>query len=234
MINCLVVDDEPIARQGLMEHIMQIEFLHTVAACKNAVEAAGHLQAQSIQLIFLDIQMPRLSGIDFLRGLDKPPLVIFTTAYPEYAIEGYELNVVDYLLKPISFSRFLKAAMKAQDIISKEKIHVPIQGDYFFVKCDQKLQKINMQEVVYVEAMSNYVVIHTNRKKFVAYITFKGVEEKLPPDLFVRIHKSYLVSLNAIQTIDPNEVQLENKSLPLSKTYRDEVIQRIGQRVIKR
>lgn len=234
MINCLVVDDEPIARQGLLEHIVQIDFLHPVAECMDAVEAAVWLNKKQIDLIFLDIQMPKLTGIDFLRNLSVSPLVIFTTAYPEYAIEGYELDVLDYLLKPISFSRFLKAALKAQDYLLKTKKASSNTEDYFFIKSNQKLEKIKMEDVLYVEGMSNYIVIHTRQKKHIAYLTFKGIEEKLPQELFIRTHKSFLVSINAIQTIDVNEVKLENCSIPISKTYRDEVINRIGDRLFRR
>lgn len=234
MINCLVVDDEPIARQGLLEHISQIDFLHTIAACKNAIEASSFLNKQPVDLIFLDIQMPKLTGIEFIKQLKNPPLIILTTAYPEYAIEGYELNVLDYLLKPISFTRFLKSALKVQEYLIKQNNASIKHNDYFFIKCDQKLQKIVVKDVLYVEAMSNYVVIHTKNKKFITYITFKGLEEKLPPELFIRIHKSYIVSIHSIEAINPNEVILEKNSLPLSKTYRDEVINRIGDWIIKR
>lgn len=234
MINCLVVDDEPIARQGLLEHIHQIDFLNAVAECKDAVEAATWLQKTPVDLIFLDIQMPKLTGIDFLKNLSAPPLVIFTTAYPEYAIEGYELDVLDYLLKPISFSRFLKAALKAQDYLLKSKRGPLISDDYFFIKVNQKLEKIKMDDVLYIEGMNNYIIVHTRQKKHIAYLTFKGIEEKLPQHLFVRTHKSFLVAVNAIQTIDVNEVTLETGTLPISKSYRDEVIERIGERLFKR
>ena len=234
MINCLVVDDEPIARQGLMEHINQIEFLNPVMACKNAVEASISLQKYSIDLIFLDIQMPKLNGIDFLKHLPNPPIVIFTTAYPEYAIQGYELNVLDYLLKPISFARFLKAALKAQDAIQKNGREFSFENDFFFIKCNQKLEKIKILDVLYIEGMSNYIIVHTIERKYIAYLTFKGIEEKLPSDLFIRIHKSFLVSIHAIQSIGTTEVQLNNSTLPMSKTYRDEVMERIGNRLFKR
>jgi len=234
MINCLVVDDEPIARQGLLEHIQQIDFLYAVAECKDAPEAAMWLQKKPVDLIFLDIQMPRITGIEFLKNLSSPPLIVFTTAYPDYAIEGFELDVLDYLLKPISFSRFLKTAMKAQDYLVKEKRSTETADEYFFIKANQKLEKIKMADVLYIEAMSNYIIVHTKQKKYVAYLTFKGMEEKLPNKLFIRIHKSFLVSVNAIQTIDISEVKLENCTLPISKSYREEVMNRIGDRLFKR
>ena len=234
MINCLVVDDEPIARKGLIEHISQIEFLHLAAECKHALEAAAWLQKTGVDVIFLDIQMPKLNGIEFLKNLSTPPLIIFTTAYPEYAIEGYELDVLDYLLKPISFSRFLKAALKAQDYLIKTRHNTLATNDFFFIKSNQKLEKIKIEDVLYIEGMNNYVIVHTRHKKHIAYLTFKGIEDKLPAHLFIRIHKSFLVSINAIETIDTAEVKLENGVLPVSKHYREEVLSKLGSRLFRR
>jgi DNA-binding LytR/AlgR family response regulator len=236
MINCLIVDDEPIARKGLQEHIRQIDFLHLVAECKNAMEAASWLNKKNIDLIFLDIEMPQINGIEFLKSLPFIPLVIFTTAYPQYAIDGYELDVLDYLLKPISFNRFLKAALKAQEAMQKKNNNkaLPVTQDFFFIKSNQKIEKINIADMLYAEAMSNYVIVHTRQKKHIIYITFKGLEEQLPQPLFIRIHKSFIVSINAIRTIDGNEIILESGSLPLSKSYKEEVMNRIGGLLFKR
>lgn len=234
MINCLVVDDEPIAREGMMEYVRQIDYLNLVAQCKSAAEAAGLLQKHKIDLIFLDIQMPKLTGIEFVKALAEPPLVIFTTAYSEYALEGFELDVVDYLLKPISFARFLKAVEKAQNYLHARNKEVSITSDFFFVKCNGKIEKIMMAEVVYIEAMANYVIIYTKQKKYITYLTFSGIEEQLPAELFVRIHKSFLVAISAIQTIDGNEVITSSMRLPLSKNHRIEVMIRIESRFIKR
>lgn len=234
MINCLVVDDEPIAREGMMEYVRQIDYLNPVAQCKSAVEAAGLLQKNKIDLIFLDIQMPKLTGIEFVKALADPPLVIFTTAYSEYALEGFELDVVDYLLKPISFSRFLKAAEKAQSYLYARKKEVSITNDFFFIKCNGKIEKIIMAEVIYIEAMANYVIIYTKQKKYITYLTFSGIEEQLPAALFVRIHKSFLVAISAIQTIDGDEVITSSMRLPISKNYHHDVMSRIESRIIKR
>lgn len=235
MINCLVVDDEPIARKGLMEHIRQIEFLHAVAECKNALEAMVWLQEKKIDLIFLDIQMPKITGIDLIKNSAVLPAVILTTAYPEYAIEGFELNVLDYLLKPISFKRFLKAALKAKDYLGlKTHPDISVSNLFFFVKCNQKIEKILIADVLYVEGMSNYIIVHTKQKKYIAYLTFKSIEEQLPQDLFLRIHKSYLVSISAIQAINNSEVFLEDLALPISKTYKDGIMDKIGKRLFTR
>jgi len=235
MINCLIVDDEPIARNGMLEYIEQVEFLHAVAVCKNAIEASSALQNNPIDLVFLDIQMPKITGIDFLKNLPNPPLVIFTTAFPEYAIEGYELNVLDYLLKPISFERFFKAVNKAQSYLNmKVKKELIITEPYFFVKSNQKLEKIFIDDIFYIEALSNYVILHTRSKKHIVYMSFKGIESQLPGHLFLKIHKSFIVAVNAIQTIDNNEVTVGGHMLPISKSYRSLVMDRVEKNIFKR
>lgn len=236
MINCLVVDDEPIARNGILEYIEQIDFLYAVAVCKNAIEASSALQNNSVDLVFLDIQMPKITGIDFLKNLANPPLVIFTTAFPEYAIEGYELNVLDYLLKPISFERFFKAVVKAQaylNLTSKPGTATIVEP-YFFIKSNQKLEKIIIEDILYIEALSNYVILHTRNKKHIVYMSFKGIESQLPAHLFLKIHKSFIVAVNAIQTIDNNELVLADHILPISKSYRSLVMERVEKSLFKR
>lgn len=235
MINCIVIDDEPIARQGLIEHIRKIEFLNLIADCKSVPEATGWLSKEKIDLIFLDIQMPVLTGIDFVRNGSTLPAVIFTTAYPEYAIEGYELDVLDYLLKPISFNRFLKAALKAKEFLSGNTGNEIISSlDFFFIKSNQKIEKIMIADLLYAEALSNYTILHTRQKKHIVYITFKGLEEQLPSHLFIRVHKSFIIAIIAIQAIDGNEIITEKGSIPLSKTYKDEVMAKINGLLFKR
>lgn len=235
MINCLIVDDEPIARNGILEYIEQVDFLNASAVCKNAIEASSALQNNQIDLVFLDIQMPKITGIDFLKNLSNPPLVIFTTAFPEYAIEGYELNVLDYLLKPISFERFFKAAAKAQSYLSlKVKKELIITEPYFFIKSNQKLEKILVEDILYIEALSNYVILYTKAKKHIVYMSFKGIESQLPGHLFLKIHKSFIVAVNAIQTIDNNEVIVGDHILPISKSYRSLVMERVEKNIFKR
>jgi len=234
MINCLVVDDEPIAREGIMEYIGQIDYLHPVAQCKSAAEAAGLLQKNKIDLIFIDIQMPKLTGIEFVKALASPPLIIFTTAYSEYAMEGFELDVVDYLLKPISFARFPKSAEKAQSYLNAKEKDVSVTDDFFFIKCNGKIEKITMADVIYIEAMANYVIIYTRQKKYITYLTFSGIAGQLPANLFVQIHKSFLVAISAIQTIDGNEIVTHAMRLPLSKNYKEDVMSRIEVKLFKR
>jgi len=229
-LSCLIVDDEPIARKGLEEYIRGVEFLNLVAQCESASKAASYLQGDRIDLVFLDIQMPQLSGIDFLKTLTHPPLVIFTTAFADYALAGYALDVIDYLLKPIPFSRFLKASQKAFDFYRlKHPVGVgsDVASGYFFVKCDGKYEKILYSEVLYLEAMQNYALIHTPDKKLITYITFSGLNDQLPADQFLRVHKSYTVSISKVTAIEGNEIVMGKVKIPISRNLKDEVMDRI-------
>ena len=235
MISCLVVDDEPIARAGLLEHIKQIDFLNAAGESKSATDAGSFLMHHKVDLLYLDIQMPKMTGIEFLKSNPHLPPVILTTAYSQYALEGYELDVLDYLLKPISFNRFYKAALKAKEFIEmKSAVKNAGTNDYFFVKCNQQIEKIFISDVQYVEGMSNYIVIHTGNKKYVAYLTFKGIEEQLPAQLFIRIHRSYLVAVNAIKSFNAEEVVLDKVSLPISKQHKEDVMRMVEKYLFKR
>ena len=236
-LRCLIIDDEPLARKVLCEYVEDVDFLTLAGESENPVQANNFISKDNIDLLFLDIQMPKMSGIDFLKHLKSAPPVILTTAYSEYALEGYELDVLDYLLKPIGFERFLSAANKAKDYydLIQQSTAETRPPEFFFVKCDQKLEKINLADVLFVEAMANYVIIHTSQRHYVTYLTLKGIEEKLPPNDFVRIHKSYLVSVAAIQSVDRDEVKLiQQNRLPISKHYKAEVMQRIKILLFKR
>lgn len=235
MINCLIVDDEPIARNGLIEHIGQVDFLNVAATCKDAFQALSELRNNEIDLLFIDIQMPIISGINFVKSLSKPPLIIFTTAYHQYALESYELDAFDYLLKPISFPRFLKSALKVKkhfELVQNKK-----QEDndlFFFIKCDRRIEKINFNDIIYINGLSNYLTIHTSNRSYTTYLTFKSLEEKLPPSKFIRIHKSYLIAIHAIQRIENDFVLVQNISLPISKHYKNNLKNRIDIQFYKR
>jgi DNA-binding LytR/AlgR family response regulator len=237
-INCLVVDDEPVARKGVAEYVAEVDFLNLVGQCENAVKASAYLNQHAIDLVFLDIQMPRLSGIEFLKMLKNPPLVIFTTAYSEYALEGYSLDVVDYLMKPITFERFLKAAQKALEIHSLKRAAGQAgdsQADYFFVKCDSKFEKVFFKEVCYVEAMQNYSIIHTQNRKLITYITMTSLENQLPGKQFLKVHKSYIVSIPHVRAIEGNEILVGEARIPISRNLKDEVINQIlGNKLFRR
>jgi DNA-binding LytR/AlgR family response regulator len=229
-LNSLIIDDEPVARKGMEEYVKEVEFLHLVAKCENSVKAAPYLEQGGVDLIFLDVHMPTISGIEFLKTLRNPPMVIFTTAYPEHALEGYSLNVMDYLVKPISFERFLKAANKALDFYrlqhqaESQKETLP---DYFFVKCDGRYEKVHYEEVLYIEALQNYVIIRTGDRKLITYMTIRGLEAQLPKGKFIRVHKSYVVSLSKIKAIEGNEIVIGTAKIPISRNLKEEVMNRI-------
>jgi len=237
-LNCLIIDDEPVARKGLEEYVIEVDFLHLAGKCENALKASAQLHSGNIDLLLLDIHMPKLSGIEFLKTLKNPPMVIFTTAYSEHALEGYALNIIDYLVKPIPFERFLKAVQKARDFYAlKQKADVtstPSQ-EYFFIKCDHKFEKVKYSEVLYMEAMQNYCLIHTVERKMITYLTFSGLESQLPTDRFLKVHKSFMISLDKIKAIEGNEILIGNARIPISRSLKDEVMQKImGNNLFKR
>lgn len=235
-LQCLIIDDEPIARKGLEEYVEEIEFLQPVASCENALKASAYLATGSIDLIYLDIQMPKLSGIDFLKSLRHPPLTIFTTAFSDYALEGYSLDVIDYLVKPITFERFLTASRKALDYCRmKNRQEMGGSEDYFFVRCDNKYEKVFFRDVSHVEALQNYAVIYVPGRKLITYLTLTSLENQLPSNLFIKVHKSFLVSIPHILAIEGNEIILQQARIPISRTLKDEVTRRIlGNRLFKR
>ncbi len=222
----MIIDDEPLARNGLKEYINDIGFLHLAGEFDNPLDATAMLGSGNIQLLFLDIQMPKITGLDFLRSISNPPAVIFTTAYPQYAIEGFEVNALDYLVKPISFERFLKAALKAKDLFDHKVLKTEEQN-YFFIKVDNSLVKVFYDEVLFVEALQNYVTIHTNSKKYISYLTFKSVEEYLPADRFIKVHKSYIVSADKVNIIDGNEICIGQNRIPISRGLKEEVMDKL-------
>jgi DNA-binding LytR/AlgR family response regulator len=234
-LNCLIIDDEPVARKGLAEYAKDVEFLNVVAQCENAMKASTFLQEGKIDLLFLDIQMPKLSGVDFLKSLKNPPMTIFTTAFSEYALEGYSLDVIDYLIKPISFERFLKAVHKAYDFYKMKNNAVQATENYFFVKSNGRIEKVDFSEILYVESLQNYVTIHTKDRKLITYLTLSGLESQLPADRFMKVHKSFLVASAKIESIDGNELIIGKARVPISRTLKDEVLQKIvGKNLLKR
>ena len=223
-ITCIITDDEPMARKGLQGYIEKIEFLELVGVCEDAVQLNSLLKNKTADLLFLDIEMPYLTGIDFLQQASTLPKVIFTTAYEQYAVKGYELDVLDYLLKPISFERFLRAANKAFDYFHAKQNE---NDNYFFIKCDNRLEKINFEEILFVEAMENYVAIYTNEKKLITHSTLKLLQEKLPASMFIQPHKSYLVNTAAINSIEGNIIRVNKFQIPISKYLKDEIMEKI-------
>ncbi len=240
MIRCLVVDDEPLALHILEDYISKMPFLQLVKATTNPIEALTMVQAAEADLVFLDVQMPELTGIQFLKIANGKAKVILTTAYPQYALEGYELDVVDYLLKPIAFDRFFKSVQKAQSIIQPvtakpQQVLVqaePVQQDDFstdfiFVKTEHKIQKVYLHDILFIEGLKDYISIFTSAERIITLQGMKKMEDALPEKHFVRVHKSYIVALNKIDSIERSRIQIGDKIIPVGDTYRDEFFRMI-------
>lgn len=234
IIKCILTDDEPFARKGLQGYIGQIDFLDLRGICENAVELNSLLKKEPVDLLFLDIEMPYMTGIEFLRQLATPPRVIFTTAYEKYAVQGFELEVLDYLLKPISFERFLRSANKAFDYFRLQHASAT-PGDYIFVKSDSRLEKIAFTDILFAEALENYVAIYTREKKIITHLTLKMLQEKLPATSFIQPHKSYLIAIDKIGSIEGNILHIGNYQVPISKYLKEEIMEKIvNSRLLKR
>lgn len=239
ILNCIIIDDEPLARKGLREYIADVDFLNLVGEYNTALKAASVLSSSAVQLLFLDIQMPKLSGMDFLKSLPQPPPVIFTTAYPQYALDGFDLNALDYLVKPISFERFLKAALKAKGHYELRQQKIVTENatpeDHFFIKEDSRLTKILFGDILFIEALQNYVSIHTTEKKHITYLTFSAIEAYLPQEQFIKIHKSYIIAIARVDSIESAEVRIRQHAIPISRNLKDAVLQKLlGNRFLKR
>jgi len=238
-INCIAIDDEPLALDKIREYIKRIGYLNLLESFDNALDALTYLKNHKVDLIFLDIQMDELSGIQMMEALQTKPRVILTTAYDEYAMKGYELDVCDYLLKPISFQRFLQASEKVYEVLYPAKqadISIPEPGTtpstkgYFFVKNGNITQKINFADILFVEGMKDYLRIWTGKEKVMTLLNFKKMEDALPSDRFIRIHKSYLISIDKIENIERNRVLIAGERLPVGESYKRDFFKTINDR----
>lgn len=240
-INCIAIDDEPLALDKIREYIKRIGYLNLLNTFDNAIDAIEFLKVTNVDLIFLDIQMEELTGIQMLETLTEKPKVVLTTAYDEYALKGYELDVCDYLLKPISFQRFLQACEKVYDQVypvQQPDLSIPdpesveASKGYFFVKNGNITQKINFDDILFVEGMKDYLRIWTTIERVMTLLSFKKLEDALPSKGFIRIHKSYLISVDKIDKIERNHVKIGEESLPIGDSYRREFFDLIGQNKI--
>ncbi|MEP7142683.1 MAG: LytTR family DNA-binding domain-containing protein [Ferruginibacter sp.] len=232
-LRCIIVDDEPFARNGLAEDIRTIDFMDVTGIAESALQAMELLTRQTTDLVFLDIEMPKLNGFDLLRNLQQPPMVILTTAYNHYAPESYELGVIDYLLKPISFDRLLRACHKAKDFHAMPAGHTVLkENDYFFVKSNGRYEKIFLNELLFVEAADNYILLHTDHKKYLVYRTLKSMEESLPADRFIRVHKSFIISFHKIESIAGSQLFIGQHCIPVSRNFKEMIGERITGRKI--
>ena len=234
-LQCIIVDDEPIARKILKEFVEKTPFLEIAGQFENARKAEAFLQNGKADVLFLDIEMPKVSGLEFLNRSNIKPLVILTTAFPEYALKGYDLDIIDYLLKPIAYTRFLKAAQKVKEYTELKGAAMQNPSlPYLFVRSEKRIEKVELKDILYIESMGNYVTIYTDAKRIIAYLTLKGMERQLPSDEFIKIHQSYLVGFSRISSIEGNQVKIKDKILPISRNYRESLMQIVERRLLKR
>ncbi len=237
-LKCIIIDDEPIARKLIEEFIGDIDFLELVGQAENPAKAIKLLSEHTIDIIFLDINMPVINGIDFLKSSKNTASIIMTTAYNKYAVEAFALDVLDYLVKPIPFERFLKACNKAKEVYDAK--HPAVQApqsfdDHFFIKCDSQIEKVMYADLIYAEAMINYVILYTPTRKMIVYITLKSLEEQLPANIFLKVHKSFIVNRTKIKSIEGNMINLGVDKITISQNLREKVLNEIlRDKMIKR
>lgn len=224
---CIIVDDEPVARKILEEYIADVDYLELSGKAENPLKASTLLDAEDIDIMFLDINMPKMTGIEFLKTSPKLPITIMTSAYSDYAVESFELNVLDYLVKPFAFERFVKACNKARDYIRLLKKGEFVTENYFFVKCNGIIEKVHYEELIWVEARQNYVVLHTESRKLVVYLTIKSISEQLPEHLFLKIHKSTIINVSRIKSVEGNVINIGSCSVVISQNLYEEVMKKV-------
>lgn len=231
LINCIIVDDEHIAREILATHLQKIDIINVYKSCKNATEAFNAISSEKIDLVFLDINMPEISGLAFAKSINKDIKVIFTTAYREYAVDGFDLQAVDYLLKPISFERLLQAINKFTNenvqISTEPIVETHEKTDFIFVRADRKMVKINFSEINYIESLSDYIQINLIDKTITTRETISNIEAKLAQHQFLRIHRSFIISINKIELFTNEFVEIRNKAIPISRTYKNNVLKKL-------
>ena len=236
-MKCIIIDDEPLAREVMKMNINEVPTLELVGEFDDAIKANEYIQENEVDLMFLDIEMPGVSGLDFLKNLPSPPYVILATAYPQYAAEAYELDVVDYLVKPIKLDRFIKAVNKVEEIISLSKqttMLESIESDFIFVKSDRKYVKIRFEEIFFIEGLKDYVIVHAVHGKYMTAMNVKTIHNKLPEEIFFRTSKSYIINVGHIKEIDGNDVIVADNKIPIGRSYRDGFLEFVNKRLIRR
>ena len=227
-MKCIIVDDEPLAREGMELNVQDVSFLELVGQFGNAISANDYLASNDVDLMFLDVQMPGITGLDFLKTLSKKPLVIMTTAYPEYALEGFELDVLDYLLKPIRLERFVKAVNKAKKLYDLQQPQSntieSIAADFIYIKSERKYIRVFFRDILYIKGLKDYVMIHTNKEKIMTAMNIKTINSQLPDSIFVRVSKSYIININFVDFVDQDFIQVAGEEIPLGRTYKEHFI----------
>lgn len=234
-INTIIVDDEPLAQNVIIQYAKEIHNLNIVCVCNDALEAFKAISEHTVDLMFLDINMPKLSGIDFLKNIKNPPLVIFTTAYTDYALESYELNALDYLKKPFSFERFLKAVQKADEqlkLLNSTHQEDEVVNNFLFVKANKKVYKISIDDIWYIEGLGDYIKIHLKDSHLVTNLSMKKMEDLLPSKDFFRIHKSFIIRFDKISTIEGNMVEINKHKLPVGNNFRQDFFEKVNRNTI--
>ena len=237
MIKCIIVDDEPFAREGMRMNIEELENLELVGEFGSATDASKFLLKNKVDLMFLDVEMPGTNGIDFLRSLNNPPMVILTTAYPQYAVEAYELDVVDYLVKPIKFERFVRSIAKAEEVLKLSEspsVLDAVEDNFIFIKSERKYVKIKFEELLFIEGLKDYVIIHATHGKYMTAMNVKTIYNKLPESIFFRVSKSYIVNVNHIDDIDGAYINIKGNQVPIGRSYRDTFVDYINSRLLRR
>jgi DNA-binding LytR/AlgR family response regulator len=230
LMNCVIIDDEPLAREGIANYVHEIDFLNLIGTCSNPIELTNIMHQQKVDLIFLDIQMPKMNGLDFLKITSNPPLVIITSAYPSYALESFQLDVLDYLLKPITFDRFFKAVKKAREyfqLVTGQPAPNAESKNYFFVKCENKFEKIYSEDVLYIQGMQNYVQINTEKNRYLTLLSLKDIEANLNSPNFLRVHKSFIVNITKIDSLENHEISIQSHRIPISRNFREQVLSKV-------
>jgi DNA-binding LytR/AlgR family response regulator len=234
-IRCIIVDDEPVARKIIQEFVEKTPSLEVSGMFENAPKASAFLKQHEVNLLFVDIEMPEVNGLEFVKSLSVRPMVIVTTAFPEYALDGYALDIMDYLLKPIAYARFAAAVEKAKEYLGLKRLEdAHRRSDYLFVRCEKRIEKLQLNDILYIESAGNYVHIHSSKKVLIAYLTLKGIEDQLSSIEFVKTHQSFLVNFSKITAIEGNVVVVGEKAIPISRNYREELISLVEKRLLKR
>jgi len=223
-LSCLIIDDEEIAARGVEQYARQVPYIDVIRVCSSALEAMEAITNGMVDIIFLDIQMPKLTGLQFLRSLKNPPLVVIISAYPDYALEGFELEVIDYIVKPFSFERFLKACNKCKEYFDLKNRPTAPGDDYFFIKANNRIEKIMINDVLFVESLENYINIYTQQKKYLTLVGLNVIESYLDGRQFIKVQKSYIVSKSKIDSIDGNTICIGAHRIPVSRKWRDEIM----------
>lgn len=228
-MNCIIIDDDEMSRRAMQQLVSQVQFLNLSGVCSNATEALSTLNTTQVDLMLLDVEMPDISGLDLIKSLKNHPLTILATSKKEYAIEAFECNVIDYLVKPVSLDRFLKAIFKAKEIFdSSQQTLESLDKDFVFIKANGVLIKIDIKDILWLEALGDYVTIHTSEKKYTIHSTMKAIEKKLSPNLFIRVHRSFMVSLNKIVSIDDNVIVINKQLIPIGAIYKDNLAKKLN------